>query len=70
MGLSDYRRMLFINFNLFNLKFSATFKHQHSGKVRTHTSWVSINLKANFKKSSSEALIKHFCKISFKDFGN
>ena len=52
------------------LQFSTKFKCEYDGKVDTHISCVSIKLQINYKRSLDKAVIKHFCKISFKDFGN
>ena len=66
-GFSEYRTTLFTNFNLSNLV--QKIKHKHGEKMNTHTSSVSTKLEMGYKRSFNKAVIKYFCKISFKDFG-
>ena len=56
--------------NLWSIHFSRTFKHKHGGKVSTNTSCASTKLEMNYEKSFNKAVIKNFCHLSFKDFGN
>ena len=66
-GLSDYATRLDTNFSLPHLVQQL---HTNMAEKRTHTFHVSINLQINFKRSFIISVIKHFCKMFFKDFGN
>lgn len=59
-----------IVYKLQSLKYSATFKDEPVRKVNTYTSSVFTKLQGNNKRRLNKAVIKHSCKISFKDFWN
>ena len=65
MGLPDYKQTLLAISIYLIFK---TFKHGH-GKVNMHTC-VSTKLLTKHKRSFNKVVIRHFCKISFKDFEN
>ena len=38
--------------------------------MNTHTFFIFAKLQMNYKVSFNKVVIKHFCKLSFKDFRN